>query len=215
MRPAPSAPPRRQRAAEGDQLARRRQGRVARHRGERAGAVHRDAARSADAAARLPQRRRRRRWPTPSSPNAKSPIAGVSVEAAESLGAPASRVRVALAQPVAHRVRSERNTVVVDFDKPSAEGGAVRPAARHERCRTGARRDAGAAAARRPRIRSPRSASTVPRGRTVRRRPRRGVRRDAGAAGDSRPGRGTRRSRGRRGAAAARRRRRRRRRPIS
>jgi type IV pilus assembly protein PilQ len=50
----------------------------------------------------------------------KSPIARVSVEAVESLGAPASRVRVALSQPVAHHVRSERNTVVVDFDKPSA-----------------------------------------------------------------------------------------------
>jgi len=50
----------------------------------------------------------------------KSPIARVSIEAAESLGAPASRVRVALSQPVAHHVRSERNTVVVDFDKPSA-----------------------------------------------------------------------------------------------
>jgi len=51
----------------------------------------------------------------------KSPIARVSVEAAESLGAPASRVRIALSQPVAHHVRSERNTVVVDFDKPSAK----------------------------------------------------------------------------------------------
>jgi type IV pilus assembly protein PilQ len=52
--------------------------------------------------------------------NAKSPIASVSVEPGESLGAPASRVRIALAQPVAHRVRSERNTVVIDFDKGSA-----------------------------------------------------------------------------------------------
>jgi len=51
----------------------------------------------------------------------KSPIAHVSVEAAESLGAPASRVRVALSQPVAHHIRSERNTVVIDFDKPSAK----------------------------------------------------------------------------------------------
>ena len=50
----------------------------------------------------------------------KSPIARVSVEAAESLGAPASRVRIALSQPVAHHVRAERNTVVVDFEKPSA-----------------------------------------------------------------------------------------------
>ena len=52
----------------------------------------------------------------------KSPIARVSVEAAESLGAPASRVRIALSQPVAHHVRSDRNTVVVDFDRPSANG---------------------------------------------------------------------------------------------
>jgi type IV pilus assembly protein PilQ len=53
--------------------------------------------------------------------NAKSPIANVSVEPYEAMGAPASRVRIVLAQPVAHRVRSERNTVVVDFDKPSAK----------------------------------------------------------------------------------------------
>jgi type IV pilus assembly protein PilQ len=51
----------------------------------------------------------------------KSPIAYVTVEAAESLGAPASRVRIALSQPVAHHVRSDRNTVVVDFDRPSAK----------------------------------------------------------------------------------------------
>ena len=51
----------------------------------------------------------------------KSPIARVTVEATETLGAPASRVRVALSQPVAHHVRSERNTVVVDFDRPSAK----------------------------------------------------------------------------------------------
>ena len=50
----------------------------------------------------------------------KSPIAGVSIEAADSLGAPASRVRIALVQPVAHRVRSDRNRVVVEFDKLSA-----------------------------------------------------------------------------------------------
>ena len=49
----------------------------------------------------------------------KSPISRVSVEAAETLGASASRVRIALSQPVAHHVRSERNTVVIDFDRPS------------------------------------------------------------------------------------------------
>jgi type IV pilus assembly protein PilQ len=50
-----------------------------------------------------------------------SPIANVSIDTSESLGAPASRVRIGLAHPVAHRVRSDRNTVVVDFDKPSAK----------------------------------------------------------------------------------------------
>ena len=52
---------------------------------------------------------------------AKSAIANVTVEGAESMGAPAARVRIALAQPVAHHVRSDRNTVVVEFDKPSAK----------------------------------------------------------------------------------------------
>src|SRR5262249_19527792 len=51
--------------------------------------------------------------------DARSPIANVTVEPYESLGASASRVRIVLAQPVAHRVRSERNTVIVDFDKPT------------------------------------------------------------------------------------------------
>ncbi len=51
----------------------------------------------------------------------KSPIERVSVEAVESLGSTASRVRIALTQPVAHHVRSERNTIVIDFDRPSAK----------------------------------------------------------------------------------------------
>ncbi|HJZ70675.1 MAG TPA: type IV pilus secretin PilQ, partial [Vicinamibacterales bacterium] len=53
--------------------------------------------------------------------NGRSAIAGVSVEDTESLGAPTARVRIALAQPVAHHARSDRNTVVIDFDKPSAK----------------------------------------------------------------------------------------------
>ena len=58
----------------------------------------------------------------------KSPIERVSVEAVESLGSPASRVRIALTQPVAHHVRSERNTIVIDFDRPSAKSAPyVRP----------------------------------------------------------------------------------------
>jgi type IV pilus assembly protein PilQ len=51
--------------------------------------------------------------------NARSPIAGVSVESVESVGAPTSRVRVTLSQPVAHHVRSDRNTIVIDLDKPT------------------------------------------------------------------------------------------------
>ena len=52
-------------------------------------------------------------------PNAKGPIASVAVLPAESMGTRVSRVRIGLAQPVAHHVRSERNTVVVDFDRMS------------------------------------------------------------------------------------------------
>jgi type IV pilus secretin PilQ/predicted competence protein len=51
--------------------------------------------------------------------NARSPIVSVAVESAQSLGAPASRVRIALAQPVTHHVRSDRNTVVIDFERTS------------------------------------------------------------------------------------------------
>jgi type IV pilus assembly protein PilQ len=53
--------------------------------------------------------------------NALSPIAGVSVESVESLDAPASRVRITLSQPVAHHVRSDRNTIVIDLDKPTGK----------------------------------------------------------------------------------------------
>ena len=53
--------------------------------------------------------------------SAKGPIASVAVEPTESMGAPTSRVRITLAQPVGYRVRSERNTIVVDFEKPSGK----------------------------------------------------------------------------------------------
>lgn len=53
--------------------------------------------------------------------NSKSPIAAVVVESAESLGAPASRVRITLAQPVGHHVRSDRNAIFVEFDKMSGK----------------------------------------------------------------------------------------------
>jgi type IV pilus assembly protein PilQ len=50
-------------------------------------------------------------------PDAKSPISSVAVEPTEVLGSVVTRVRIGLAQPVTHHVRSDRNTVVVDFDK--------------------------------------------------------------------------------------------------
>jgi type IV pilus secretin PilQ/predicted competence protein len=49
-----------------------------------------------------------------------SPIARVGVEAVADTNARVSRVRISLSQPVAHQVHSDRNTVVVDFEKPSA-----------------------------------------------------------------------------------------------
>ena len=52
--------------------------------------------------------------------NAKGPIAGVAIEPGEAGGSP--RVRVNLSQPVAHRVRADRNTVVIDFDKANPKG---------------------------------------------------------------------------------------------
>src|SRR5580765_4425364 len=50
-------------------------------------------------------------------PDAKSPITSVAVEPTEVLGATVTRVRIALSQPVAHHVRSDKNMVVVEFDK--------------------------------------------------------------------------------------------------
>ncbi len=51
--------------------------------------------------------------------NAGSSIAGVSVESVESPGAPASRVTIRLSQAVAHHVRSDRNRIVIDLDRPT------------------------------------------------------------------------------------------------
>ena len=48
-----------------------------------------------------------------------SPIARVEVERAEALGGPVTRVRISLVEPVPHTVRSERNTVVVNFESSS------------------------------------------------------------------------------------------------
>ena len=44
-------------------------------------------------------------------------IAGVAVERVESMGVPMARVRIKLAEPIAHTVRSDRNTVLVEFDR--------------------------------------------------------------------------------------------------
>ena len=52
---------------------------------------------------------------------ARSPMAAIAIEPGDSLGAPGSRVRISLAQPVGYHVRSERTTIFVDFDKPSAK----------------------------------------------------------------------------------------------
>jgi len=54
--------------------------------------------------------------------NAKGPITGVAVEPGDQKNGGAPRVRIDLSQPVAHRVRSDRNTVVIDFDKSATKG---------------------------------------------------------------------------------------------
>jgi type IV pilus assembly protein PilQ len=46
-------------------------------------------------------------------------IASVNVERVESMGVPMARVRISLAEPIAHVVRSDRNTVLVEFDRNS------------------------------------------------------------------------------------------------
>jgi type IV pilus assembly protein PilQ len=53
------------------------------------------------------------------------PIAGVKVERVESMGVPMARVRISLAEPIAHVVRSDRNTVLVEFDRARAAVPAV------------------------------------------------------------------------------------------
>ena len=71
-----------------------------------------------------------------------SPIAGVTVEAAESLGSPTSRVRISLARPLAHHVRSDRNTIVVDFDRAAEKGAPfVTPPVSRQLEQSGARID--------------------------------------------------------------------------
>ena len=52
-------------------------------------------------------------------PDGKSPISSVEVEATEVLGAAVTRVRIGLSEPVAHHVHSDKNMVVIEFDKAS------------------------------------------------------------------------------------------------
>ena len=60
----------------------------------------------------------------------RGPIAGVTVEPAEAGGVPVSRVRIALTQPVAHRIRNVKSFVIVDFDKaPDAAAVLLTPSA--------------------------------------------------------------------------------------
>src|SRR3954452_18343187 len=61
---------------------------------------------------------------------ARGPIASVSVESAEALGTPVSRVRIALAQPVTHHVRADRNRILIDFDRSELVNIAPAAAAR-------------------------------------------------------------------------------------
>jgi type IV pilus assembly protein PilQ len=63
----------------------------------------------------------------------RGPIANLTVEPSETLGAPSSRIRITLTQPVAHHVRAVRSFVIVDFDRrndPAIAGLVSTPATR-------------------------------------------------------------------------------------
>jgi len=62
--------------------------------------------------------------------HAKSPIAGVSVEPGDTASGIASRVRVSLVQAVPHHVRSDRNAIIIDFDKASDPSPSAVPGTR-------------------------------------------------------------------------------------
>ncbi len=62
-------------------------------------------------------------------PGGAGPVAAVAVERSESLGAETARVRISLARPVGYHVRSDRNRILVDFDKPTGLAAAVTPSA--------------------------------------------------------------------------------------
>jgi len=53
---------------------------------------------------------------------AGGPISNVAIEPGDPAVGGSPRVRVNLSQAVAHRVRADRNTVVIDFDKATAKG---------------------------------------------------------------------------------------------
>jgi type IV pilus assembly protein PilQ len=53
----------------------------------------------------------------------RGPIASIDVLPAESMGAPVSRVRIGLTQPVPHHVRADRHRVVIDFERGAATDG--------------------------------------------------------------------------------------------
>jgi type IV pilus assembly protein PilQ len=59
------------------------------------------------------------------APAPGSAIAGVAVERPEDAVGPAARVRISLLHPVGHQVHSERNTVVVELEKPPSDPDAA------------------------------------------------------------------------------------------
>jgi type IV pilus assembly protein PilQ len=61
------------------------------------------------------------------APTSRSALAGVVVEASDELGMPMSRVRITLAQAVAHRVHADHNRIVVDLGNASGSAPYVVP----------------------------------------------------------------------------------------
>jgi type IV pilus assembly protein PilQ len=59
------------------------------------------------------------------SAGVKGAIASVAIEPDESKDEAGSRLRITLAEPVKHRVRSNRNTIIVEFDKLSGTAAAL------------------------------------------------------------------------------------------
>ena len=81
------------------------------------------------------------------TPEPGSPVRSVVVEPAKADdGAPLTRVRVSLSEPVSHHVRSQRNIIFIDFNgddtaQPAVAHGA-RSAARSDRQRSARRHGA-------------------------------------------------------------------------